>query len=115
MTRTTLDLSQIEAPSLSSMGFRRRGPLESWNIARSTSQVTMSCNATDARPLAWAISFWASVCAVIGFVSGNKQGWHERGQYRLYCKDVLMTIQVAGRQPSVIRDQGLSRKAYQPI
>src|SRR5690606_17611822 len=114
MTRTTLDLSQIEAPSLSSMGFSRRGPLESWNIARSTSQVTMSCSATEARPLAWAISFWASVCAVIGLVSSNKQGRRNSGQRRVYCKDVLITIQVDDGE-SIIHLDTTSAYAYTMI
>jgi hypothetical protein len=41
------------------MGLRRRGPDESWNIARSTRQVTISPTRTEAWPAARAMSFWA--------------------------------------------------------
>ena len=57
MTSTTFDWSQTCAPSSSSIGFSRRGPLESWNIARSTRQVTISPGVTAVRPAARAISF----------------------------------------------------------
>jgi hypothetical protein len=45
------------------MGCSRRGPEESWNIAMSTPQVTISPTDTRSRPLARAMSFCASVCA----------------------------------------------------
>ena len=47
------------------MGLRRRGPDESWNIARSTRQVTISPKRTEAWPAARAINFWARDCAVM--------------------------------------------------
>ena len=45
------------------MGLSRRGPEESWNMARSTRQLTISPGLTWSRPAARAISFWASVLA----------------------------------------------------
>ncbi len=53
----TFDGSQTFAPRRSSIGFTRRGPLESWIIARSTLQVTISPGVTELRPAARAMSF----------------------------------------------------------
>src|SRR6202165_459971 len=52
------------APRLQSRGFRPRGPLESWPIARSTLQVTISPGVTVGLPAARAINFWARVRAM---------------------------------------------------
>ena len=48
------------------MGLSRRGPEESWNIARSTWQLTISPGMTWLRPAARAMSFWARVLAGVG-------------------------------------------------
>src|SRR5215213_4700804 len=56
--------SQIFAPRRSRRGLRRRGPLESWTMARSTLHVTISPGVTLARPAAFATSFWARLCAI---------------------------------------------------
>src|SRR4051794_17810651 len=74
MTSTTLSLSQIEAPSSSSSGFSRRGPDESWNIARSTLQVTTSPGAAWVRPAARATSFCAIVVGAVMTLSQAQVG-----------------------------------------
>src|SRR5579859_2785860 len=61
---TTFFGSHTFAPSRSSRGFRRRGPLESCTMARSTLHVTISPGVTAALAAARATSFWASVCGI---------------------------------------------------
>src|SRR5260221_2500405 len=58
---TTFEGSQTFAFRRSSIGLRRRGPLESCTMARSTLQVTISPGVTDFLPAARATSFCASV------------------------------------------------------
>src|ERR1700740_2524339 len=61
---TTFFGSHTFAPSRSSRGCGPRGPLESWTIARSTLQVTISPGVTVGLPAARAINFWARVRAM---------------------------------------------------
>jgi len=57
-----LRVSQRNEPvSLDRIGLSLRGPEESWNMARSTWQVTTSPTRTASRPAARAINFWARV------------------------------------------------------
>ena len=66
---TTLLASHSPTPSRSRIGLARRGPPESWIIARSTSQVTISPGVTRSRPQARAMIFSAKVIAIISLAT----------------------------------------------